>query len=94
MGVSYKITYETFVYLLYLYFFFVFRVVTLMFSNILFVKKISVTSIYNIVSMDEMTNKKILKKEKVLAKISCVPKYVISSDKCSIKILKIAKLSD
>ena len=71
--------------------FFVFRVVTLMFSNILFVKKISVTIIYNIVSMDEMTNKK-KKKKKVLAKISCVPKYVISSDKCSIKILKIAKL--
>ena len=58
MAVSYKITCETFVYLLYLYFF-VFRVVTLMFSNILFVKKISVTISYNIVSMDEMTNKKI-----------------------------------
>ena len=57
MAVSYKITCETFVYLLYLYFF-VFRVVTLMFSNILFVKKISVTISYNIVSMDEMTNKK------------------------------------
>ena len=29
----------------------------------------------------------------VFAKIGCVPEYVISSDKCSIKILKIAKIS-
>ena len=43
--------------------FFVFRVVTLMFSNIIFVKNNSVTIIYNIASMDEITNKKkILKK--------------------------------
>ena len=43
--------------------FFVFRVVTLMFSNIIFVKNNSVTIIYNIASMDEMTNKKNLKKK-------------------------------
>ena len=30
---------------------------------------------------------------KVLAKMSCVPEYVISSDKFSIKILKIAEIS-
>ena len=42
MAVSYQIIYETtFVYFLSLCFFFVFRAVTLMFSNILFVRKSS-----------------------------------------------------